>query len=347
MIIAKYIRQLLEEGKRVIFPGFGNLEVKDSSGVASQTAGRIEPPGMTLRFDAGYSKDDGLLASALALGEGLPDEEAAQQVLELIDAIKFALDKGETFDIPGTGTFSRNEDGKVLFLKDKDWLLEPDQYGLESMELLELEELPEEEEISEGGTGSGLDSEPAAVTASKPAPVSQTEGAATQQPAGKGGEKRARGRKVIWLIAGVLAVVLVAVILIPREGPENQTEPPVSPAEEVQKDAPATEQAGEGEQQAGPEATDMLDEVQTKQVQKPVKTEHHYYIIAGSFKKLGYASDLQDQLKARGYPAEVMITGDRMYRVSVLSFATQQEALRKLAEIKSEPGLSSCWLLAN
>jgi hypothetical protein len=42
-----------------------------------------------------------------------------------------------------------------------------------------------------------------------------------------------------------------------------------------------------------------------------------------------------------------MITENRMYRVSVASYATKEEAEKALLQIKSEPGLQSSWLLSN
>ena len=74
---------------------------------------------------------------------------------------------------------------------------------------------------------------------------------------------------------------------------------------------------------------------------------HTFFIIAGSFKNLKNASDLQDKLNARGFQAELMVTENRMYRVSVASYATKDEAEKGLYEITSEPGLKSCWLLSN
>ena len=149
MILGKYIRELLDAGKRVILAGFGNLEVSKPDEAQSPSGSRIDPPGITVRFDSSYSKDDGLLSSAYAEGEGLDKDEAQQRVLELIDAIKFALDRGESYSLPETGTFSRDDDGKVRFRVDPAWLIEPDQYGLESLDLLELEDLPPEEEVAE------------------------------------------------------------------------------------------------------------------------------------------------------------------------------------------------------
>jgi nucleoid DNA-binding protein len=149
MILGKYIRELLDAGKRVILAGFGNLELSKPDEAQSPSGSRIDPPGISVRFDSSYSKDDGLLSSAYAEGEGLDKDEAQQRVLELIDAIKFALDRGESYTLPETGTFSRDDDGKVRFQVDPAWLIEPDQYGLESLDLLELEDLPPEEEGTE------------------------------------------------------------------------------------------------------------------------------------------------------------------------------------------------------
>ena len=97
MIIGKYVRALLDERKQVVLPGFGNLEVKMPEGAASHSGNRIDPPGISVKFDSGYSKDDGLLAGAIVAAEGMDGNEARQRVLELVDAIKFALDRGNSY----------------------------------------------------------------------------------------------------------------------------------------------------------------------------------------------------------------------------------------------------------
>jgi cell division protein FtsN len=56
---------------------------------------------------------------------------------------------------------------------------------------------------------------------------------------------------------------------------------------------------------------------------------------------------MQDELKARGLQAEMMITENRMYRVSIGSFATEQDAEKALSGIKTKPGLESAWILSN
>ena len=78
MIIGKYIRQLLNDSKQVVFPGFGNLEVKEVKGTVSQTGAKINPPGLTVKFDSGFSKDDGLLAATMVYGEGMKSDALAR-----------------------------------------------------------------------------------------------------------------------------------------------------------------------------------------------------------------------------------------------------------------------------
>ena len=323
MIIGKYIRMLLEERKRVILAGFGNLELKQAEGAEPPSGNRISPPGITVRFDTGFSKDDGLLAGALAAGESLEQEEAHQRVLELVDAIKFALDKGEEYLLHDAGTFSRDADGKIRFLPDPSWVLEPDQYGLESMDLLELEELPKEEA--------------AAVPAATQDPVVTP----LATPAPRSNRRRWR---VIWLVAVLLIVVLAVLVLIPAEEGEDGTDrrrffnrQPDREVVKQDKPAPEIQDAETTGQNAEPEVVEPL----------PVESVHTYFVIAGSFKNLKNASDLQDQLNGRGFQAEVMITENRMYRVSVASYATKAEAEKGLYQITSEPGLQSCWLLSN
>ncbi|MDF1573927.1 MAG: SPOR domain-containing protein [Bacteroidales bacterium] len=343
MIIGKYIRMLLDERKRVVLPGFGNLEVKSREAATLPSGSRINPPGVSVRFDSGFSKDNRELAERLSAGEEMEREEAYQRVLELIDAIKFAMDKGEEYFLPGAGTFLRDEDGKVHFRSDPDWVLEPDQYGLESMDLLELEEFPEEE--VPGGKAPLEERQ----SAEKPVAEEEIHSSPNVTPLAPP-LPRPRNKKwrVIWVVAAVLIVILAVLILIPSEEFRNsetgrryfskKPAPEVVELEKITGDQEASESGGpvtapETESESG----------------QPLQTElsNNYFIIAGSFRNLKNASDLQDQLNSRGYHAEVMITENRMYRVSVASYASKEEAEKGLLQLSSEPGLHSCWLLSN
>ena len=346
MILGKYIRELLDEKKRVVLAGFGNLDIKTPDKSQSPSGSRIDPPGITVRFDSSYSKEDGLLASAYAEGEGLENDEAQQRVLELVDAIKFALDRGESYSLPETGTFARDDDGKVRFEVDPAWLLEPDQYGLESMELLELEELPPEEEMAEAEKAAPTTSTTS--TAPTPEPAAKVTPLAPAKP-----KPKPRKWRVIWIVTFLLIIVLAVLILVPTQETENGerilkfwSRKPVEEVVDQNVTPPVDAESGTVEQDAA-EVKETPLSADEPEEQAPVEVTHNYFIIAGSFSNLRNASDMQDQLKQKGFDAEVMITENRMYRVSVSSFATKAEGQKGLTEIKKKPGLESCWLLSN
>jgi len=352
---------LLDERKRVILPGFGNLEVRSSKAAEGPSGSRIYPPGEAVRFDATFSKDDGGLAEKLAAGEELEREEAQEQILELIDAIRFMMDKGEAYILPEAGTFSRDEDGKVHFIADPGWVLEPDQYGLESMDLLELEELPEE-------TADDKSPEEAKRTIEKAVPETEKHSDTKVTPLAPPVPKSRRRRwRVVWVVAAALIVILAVLILIPSEEFRNsetgrrffskKPEREVVDQDEINADQQENETAGQAtetdaeNQETGDQETEGQEaesqEADSELGESVPEEANKFFIIAGSFKKLRNASDLQDRLNARGYSAEVMITENRMYRVSVASYATKAEAEKGLKQLSTEAGLQSCWLLSN
>jgi len=175
----------------------------------------------------------------------------------------------------------------------------------------------------------------------------------------KRNKKRSGLWRTIWIVTGILIVVLVVLIVVPVEkrnmaGKKDQPVQPVltgqpadTPAASDQSDADEGEagETGNSEQEQGPEqeaVTQAEPELET-----PAVESNYFFIIAGSFSHLGNASELQDKLKAKGYPAEVIFTENRMYRVCVDSYATRQEAESSLLRMQSEPGMESCWLLSN
>jgi nucleoid DNA-binding protein len=359
MVLGKYIKLLLDERKRVILPGFGNLEVKESTGALPDQEGVFNPPGLGITFDAGYSKDDGVLASELSMGERLDEEEARQKVLELVDAIKFALDKGEPYTLPEAGSFTRDSNGKVHFRIDRNWVLEPGQYGLEPLNLLELDETVEIEEVPLEPVQIEAD-ESFAVEPQKsePPPYRQASGTAAPRVAVRQAyqkEHRPGRWRAVWIVAGVLIVVLVVLIMVPSNKLNIPGKKPPPPVVNMGPDPSlnTTQATGEGEidnpsdfESLTPES---LENEPAEAIEKPEQpaVRNKYFLIAGSFSHLKNASDLQDRLKAKGVETDVMITDNRMYRVSVGSYPTMGEAEKELDRVKSLSGLESCWILSN
>ena len=147
-----------------------------------------------------------------------------------------------------------------------------------------------------------------------------------------------------------MIVALVVLLLIPSDKTGQLQSGQPTQSDQASQDGQA---AGPAESSKEPQVSEtpvtqqedpLVDETDPAPL---VEEADQFVIIAGSFRNLANASELQDKLKAQGYPAEVIITENRMYRVSVASYPTSGEAERGLENLKSKPGMESCWLLSN
>ena len=169
---------------------------------------------------------------------------------------------------------------------------------------------------------------------------------------------------MVWIVAALLVVVLAVLILLPTgpEGRDREVPQSETPTPRTDPDQAGTDDQAEAMEAATAEDTDEIHAEQdaqpgeTQPGDQPAETQAErgqhaadraYCIIAGSFRHMANAIELQDQLKARGYPAEVMQTENRMYRVIVSAHDSKREAEQKLKQIRSQSGMENVWLLAN
>lgn len=316
----------------MVIPGFGSLKVTESKGSLAGESPNFEPPGKTVVFTTHAPAGDERLPECYARISGTAPEEARQQVLELADAIRFAFDKGETYILTGVGLFSRNDDNEITFTRDAMLVVDPGQYGLSSLDLLELDpEIPEPEA----------------------APVVQetrhTEPEPVKRVSEPGPSRRSKRWKVIWIVTGSLLVVLVVLTLIPTDwingiGTGENTGKPREPKDQI-------EQPGKTGQEQAQQPEELPDEALTgdeeqQAVQETTEETPGFYIIAGSFKNLQNATELQDKLTSKGFPAEIIYTDNRMYRVSVKSYFSKEKAIEELPMVRKSSGLDNAWVLS-
>lgn len=346
--ISDCIRQMLLEGENVVLPGFGTLKVSENKGEGLMKDGKISPPGKKVVFILDTPAGDDKLAACYSRTGGLSEDEARQQVLELCDAIRFAFDRGETYILNGVGLFSRDDDNKVSFEKDAMLALEPEQFGLSSLDLLELDQEEEAPVVSEQQEKTAPKESP------EPAEAVFVEKQEWKEPA-----KKKNSWKVIWIVTGSLIVILVALLLIPTGNSEEIGG--LEPAKEgfiqrllnrdKQEQLTPPDNTEQGSESLGEENIGQQEENQQQGEEQQENTgasepEPSYYIIAGSFQNLQNASELQDRLTERGFPAEIIYTENRMYRVSVKSFYDREEAVKDLPVIRKFSGLENAWLLS-
>ncbi|MEX2369794.1 MAG: SPOR domain-containing protein, partial [Bacteroidales bacterium] len=153
--------------------------------------------------------------------------------------------------------------------------------------------------------------------------------------------------RIIWIVVGSLIAVLALILLIPTEnGIEFGRDGIVIREKDSEKELLPSRDPNESRIERETTGSEEVEDSQEEDrpVTPPVQ-QNKYFIIAGSFQSLPNATELMNDLKASGFPAEIIITENRLYRVSVSSFATKEAALRELPGIKNEPGLGSAWLM--
>ena len=113
------------------------------------------------------------------------------------------------------------------------------------------------------------------------------------------------------------------------------------------REGPGMDKAGSLEEKQQEELTPTPgnETIKESKQETQVVPEDHYFTIAGSFSNLANATELKVTLEAKGFPAEIIITENRMYRVSIQSYPTKEEAVNDLQRVRSGSGVSGAWVL--
>ncbi|MCF8378479.1 MAG: SPOR domain-containing protein [Bacteroidales bacterium] len=369
MNILNYLRELLLFSEKVVLPGFGSLKIIKVP--AKVSGNKITAPKSELIFDATESMDDDLLSSKLSNAEDLPMEEARQKVLEFIDEIKFSLDKGEAYTIPGLCKILRDEDNNISLEKDSELVLDPDNFGLESFELDDFEE--EVQESSETEKRKSDVSEPLKEVEKKEEPDKKVQSEkVTEQtikesvPVEKSSSVvippiRKNNRSTVWFVVGAVVVLMAAIIIISFQTNLTNNELNFDSffgEEEVIIEDNIPESGDEDfnfDELVNEFEKDIDSITSIKNALKPTETEedkeaegslNEYYIIAGSFKDAKNADDLQKELVLKGYPAITLDLGNGIYRVSAMSFSDKNQALNALITFRESMNMSGAWLMS-
>ena len=102
------------------------------------------------------------------------------------------------------------------------------------------------------------------------------------------------------------------------------------------------------EKETGKRATKPLVVKEVKVV-KPVaekQMEDNYHIIVAGGITLKDAEIMAEQLKAKGFPRAKVLNSDGKVRVSIMSYATREEAMKQLLKIRENEAYKTAWMLA-
>jgi len=383
LALLEYIKDQLLFNETVTLPGFGSFEIRKS--VSRIEGKKIIPPGIQIVFNPDKSLDDGLLTKNIAAAEDISIEDSRQKVLEYIDEILFALNKGEEYTFYGFGKLFRDTENVFRFEKDPDFKLGFESYGLESFELDSVDELTAEEELSEEVVAQQEDIETETVeeaTASEQEPesikkseekigqpsteaeekqiLSETAAFVSQGATSRPADNK-NNRSIFWILTGAVMIILVSFVLIRmttdlldrpggsffKQGSGDESE--LFPEEE-DWDLESTLSGDLGKaidsMTFQENALTINEDSEPMQNAEAIPSDYkEFHIIAGSFKDKINAGILQQSLTEQGYPALVIQQGDQLYRVSALSFSDKETGLQELTRFKQKTKNNAAWLL--
>ncbi len=366
MALLEYIKDQLLFNDVVTLPGLGAFEIVKTP---SQIKGKkIIPPSAQVIFNTEKSLDDGVLARSIAGAEEISEDEARQKVLEYIDGILFSLNKGEDYVFEGFGKLYRDSENIFRFERKPEFKIDFESNGLESFELDPFIDIPETELPSEKQAESKQAVEPEKeepsvkekpevkeeIPEAKPEPVMEAQYTAPQKDSKS-------NRNIFWILTGAVMIILVSFVILKMT--TNILEGPVFSifnSESGDNSEIITEEDDwDLESALNGELGDAIDSM-TKQenalsppestdpaVMTPAEIQEYseYHIIAGSFKDMVNAGSLQQELTEMGYPARVIQQGDKLYRVSAMSFTNKGKGLEELSRFKQKTKNNAAWLL--
>ena len=329
--LAQHIEVLLLENDCVIVPGFGGF-------VAYYTpAMRVEgntflPPTRTIGFNPQLKLNDGLLVQSYMAVYDTNFSDATKIVEEEVAELIAVLHKEGKVDLANVGELRYTIHGAYEFIPYENRITTPYLYGLDSFEMKELAVLhkPEEKVLIPV----------AAQERTKPYEIRIN---------------RAVLRNAVAMIA---AIALFFAFSTPIENTAVEKDNyarllPIDLFEKIENRSVVTTAkishgATSSEKETGKRATKPLVVKEVKVV-KPVaekQMEDNYHIIVAGGITLKDAEIMAEQLKAKGFHRAKVLNSDGKVRVSIMSYATREEAMKQLLKIRENEAYKTAWMLA-
>lgn len=322
-----YIFELLFEYDCVIIPGFGGF-------IGNYAPARIQPayhtflpPRKSLLFNVNLKQNDGLLAFWISRKTNIEYNDALHLIESAVTGWNKELNAGRFVEIDRVGRLFKDKEGNIQFEQDEQFNFLPESFGLTSVV---------SPVINRNETRSQIEKR-------------KNLYAATDE-----NERRSVSRALKWAAILALPIGTAAVFGITHFEKikslsvaysglliSNSANEPVRINHTIRTSPPSikTERNEAVISQSVSEPVKQTDEGQTAEKEKP------YLIIVGAFKFFENAEGLVADLKAKGYNASLAgQTKTGLYRVSLHSFTSKEEAFRQLELVRSNE-FSSAWLL--
>lgn len=139
-VLIRHIEYLILRHDCVTVPGWGAFIANYQPARVDSEFGCIFPPCRTVGFNASLTHSDGLLTSSIARGNGITYDNASVLIAEEVNAMRHALESGESITFGRLGSFSLNDEGSIVFEPATATNTAPDYTGLIAVKAVDLAE---------------------------------------------------------------------------------------------------------------------------------------------------------------------------------------------------------------
>lgn len=337
--LAQHIESLLLENDCVIVPGLGGFITHYTSAERIEEEQLFLPPVRKVGFNPQLKLNDGLLVQSYMSVYGTNFLEANKQVNREIQTLVQQLHEEGKVDLPNVGELRCTIHGTYDFMPYDQKLATPSLYGLDCFEMRKLSDLPVQA--------------PARTTLPMQEEVSVPE------------RRTLRLHPYRWAgVAAMIAVIMLSFFfsapienteimtgnyarLLPEQlfGQMEGLQLTVTPISVQQPSKPRQTSADK------PAKEQSLKEKETEEAESPQtdseKTEVLFHVIIASVGTQADADNMARRLVAQGYASASVISGNGRIRVSLCSYATEQEAYRKIAQLRNTDDFPGAWVLKN
>lgn len=366
MRLDDYIASLLEDHDCVIVPDFGGFVANYAPAKINPVNNRFDPPYRKITFNQFLVHNDGLLAAYVAQKEQEQYEDAIEAVKNFVVLIKKELRDDHKTQIEDVGILYRQSDGSLRFEQLKNEAHYKSSFGLESFFSNQIERKPAKVAVLEpkAQIETPVVTEPKVIALEPEPEIEVQEDAIAEEPI-----EQAKKRSVWPAVAAALTIPLMGyAVYVALATPllKDRTQfhysdlnpftEKICPEYKLRSDAfssaPFIEEAeilpesdAEFMEMNSDSAPDKTLVVRLSDPIEKIETLENlrYHVIGGCFGVESNADGLMKKYQSAGSNANVVDQKGSLYRVSVASYATKNEAESALAKYQAE--IPGAWIL--
>jgi len=338
-MISKYIKELIPDNSRIIIPDFGAFMIQDT------------PNGKVISFNDFLKFNDSVLLNRIITSEKVDAAKGKEAIKAYVANIEAAFKAGEGFAVEGVGYLSKDGQNNIKFEQDENAKAKgkPKAAAKPKAEEVKPAAQAAEPKVEAPKPTPAPEVKPQPAAASKPQTSAQKPVAApktssyTNSYTNNNMNIKTKNNKTLTTVLIIVAALVIVGVLIwmaidfnwfGRFMPAKEAPAPI----EVVDTTPAIDTT------AVADTVEVAVEPEPVIVSEPVDPNSmRCHLIAGSFQVESNAIRFQEDMRSRGYDANIVTRNSGYYYVSIKMFATRAEAVAEWRNMVVEnPNL---WIL--